>query len=370
MSKEKIDIQKLFEGLDKGILNEETQQKVTELIEETVNARVQAKELLLKEEVEKIKTDLAAEKEKLLTEAQEKEKVLVEQAELFKKELEDTTIEETLKYKKLLEEKAELEISTKTKELEAFQAEAAELVLKEAQDFKTKHQEKLAEDVKNFKAGLVEKIDAYLEAKVTEMIPTAIMESATKLAVLEPLVTGIMESFSKNYVKLDTTSYSVIKEAQTKISTLEAALEQKTKDEVKIKNEKLAVERLVKLNSLTEGLTKVQKEKAVKLLEGVDGKELESRFTKIRDIIIESTSQVSKPVVKPLTESEQKSTVVSQADKAVLDHQLKRVITESEQKTIVTGAKAVETTKTPSSHPQANAWAGRIKPGYIDSKTK
>lgn len=360
-----IDLQKLFEGLDKGILSEETQAKVSKLIEETVDARVSAKEALLKEEHDKIKKELEDEKAKVLKEATENEKVLVEEAEKYKKELEETVIAETVAYKTKLDEE-------KTAEIEKFQKEAEELLLKEATEFKQKQDAVLVEEVKNFKADLVEKVSDYLETKLTEKIPAEIMESATKMAVLEPLVTGIMETFSKNFVKLDTTSFNMINEAKQKISSLETALEEKAKVEVKLKKDKKDVERSLKINSLTEGLTKVQKDKAIKLLEGVELEDLDSRYVKIRDIIIESVEKqpVVKPtpVVKKIEESAKKETTpveksTTQADKALLDHQLKKVISESDQKQIVSGK--VEESASPMSK-----WASKIKPSYIeDSKT-
>lgn len=372
MSTEKIDLQKLFEGLDKGVLNEETQVKVTQLIEETVEARVSAKEQLLKEEVESIKKALEEEKLKVLKESEENEKVLIEQAEKYKKELEETILEETAKYKEIID-------SQKQDEISKFQKEAEELLLAEAKEFKEKQDAVLVEEVKNFKADLVEKVSNYLETKVSELVPAEIMEAATKMAVLEPLVGSIMESFSKNYVKLDTTSYKLLKEAKEKISVLETAVEEKAKAEVKLKKEKRDVEKLMKLNSLTEGLTKAQKEKAVKLLEGVELEELDSRFVKIRDIIIESTT--TKPVVtqqKPQpvkkieesvkkTEESVKTSTATESEKAIIDHQIKKVLTESEQKIIVNGKVDEKEIVPEGADRNINSWAAKVKPSYIQT---
>lgn len=362
---EKIDLQKIFEGLDKGLLNEDTQTKLSSLINETVEARVSAKEKLLTEEIEKAKKALEDDKATFIKEKTENEKVLVEQAEKYKKELEETVIEETVKYKtKIDTEKAE--------EIEKFKKEAEEVLLAEAKDFKTKQDAVLVEEVKNFKAELVEKVSDYLQAKLSQdLIPAEIMESATKMAVLEPLVSGIMETFSKNYVKIDTTSFKLLSEAKEKISSLESAIEEKTKAAIKIQKEKKDVERQMKLNALTEGLTKVQKEKAVKLLEGVELEQLDSRFIKIRDIIIESNTVQTKPVAKPIAqpvkvekieESVKKveaKPIVEKAEKteeekAVLEHQVKKILSESEVKEITTG-------KQPEAPSQISKWASKLQ---------
>jgi hypothetical protein len=361
MSTEKIDLQKIFEGLDKGLLNEETQTKLSSLINETVDARVSAKEKLLTEEIEKVKKALEDDKTKFLVEKAENEKVLVEQAEKYKKELEETVIEETVKYKTKIDTEKDAEIAK-------FQKDAEEVLLAEAKEFKTKQDAVLVEEVKNFKAELVEKVSDYLQTKLSQdLIPAEIMESATKMAVLEPLVAGIMETFSENYVKIDTTSFKLLSEAKTKISALESAIDEKSKAEIKLKREKKDVERLMKLNTLTEGLTRVQKEKAVKLLEGVELEQLDSRFVKIRDIITESNTAQIKPVTKPITQTakiekieesvkkvESIPTEKTEADKAVIDHQVKKILTESEVKQITTGKK-------PEVPTQIGAWASKLK---------
>ncbi len=373
MSTEKINIEKLFDGLEKGVLNEETQTKVSALINETVEARVSAKEKLLLEEVEVIKaklveqtTALETEKAKILKEAEENEKVLVEEAEKYKKELEETVIQETVKYKETLDSK-------KAEEISKFKTDAETLLLEEAKLFKEKQEAVLVEEVKKFKAELLDKVNDYLEVKLTQEIPASIMESATKMAVLEPLVTSIMESFSSNFVKLDTTSYKLLSEAKSKISTLEANLEEKSKIEVKLKKEKKDVEKTLKINALTEGLTRLQKEKAVKLLENVELEQLEPHFNKIKDIIIESnikpaaTIKVVAPVTK-LEESAKKGDVakpvISQADQAILDHQLKAILTESDQKTIITGKTVAQQTLPDGANPQMGSWAKKVTPAY------
>lgn len=367
---EKINLEALFEGMDKNILNEEAQKKIETMINETVDARVSAKEKLLTEEVESLK-------KKIQDEASANEKVLVEQAEKFKKTLEDTVVEETVKFKDSFTQQKEKEVSDLKEQLQT-------LVLEEAKTFKSKQDAVLVEEVKKFRSELTEKVSDYIEAKLSEVIPSEIMESAAKLAVLEPLVGGIMESFSKNFVKLDTSSYKLIKEAKDEIASLQTQLQEKSKLEVKIKKEKQDVERALKVSTLTEGLTQVQKVTAVKLLEGVEVEQLESKFKQIRDIVInesaekkavtpvvekkeeklvESVSPVKTPEVKPV---EKKQT---QAETAVLQHQLKRVLSESEVKAEVSG-KTPEKPKSASLNADVKSWAGKIKPSYLETPTK
>jgi hypothetical protein len=364
----KSTLEALFEGLDKGAVNDELKGKLTKLITETVDARVSAKEKLLTEEVEALKTKLVEEteslKNKLLASAEANEKVLVEEAEKYKKELEEAVIEETVKYKTSVEKNRDEEISKYRGEIEA-------MVLEEAKSWKDTQDAALVEEVKNFKAGMVDKVSDYLEAKLQETVPAEIMESAAKLKVLEPLVHGIMETFSKNFVKLDTTSFKLIKEAKEQIVALEKQIQEKAKAEIALKTEIREVKRNMTVKSLTEGLTQAQKEKAVKLLEGVEVEALESRWSKIRDIVIEDRS-AAKPVVKPaavapaVTKLEEKKVVAvapvvapttTIADKAVIDHQVKKVLNEGESKDGKASA-------APKGNEAIHGWANRIKPKY------
>lgn len=361
----KINLEALFEGIDKTVLTEDAKSKIEMLINETVDARVSAKEKLLTEEVDAVKAKIKAE-----TEANEK--VLVEQAEKYKKTLEETLVEETTKFRDAFTKQKDTELEEAKTNLKA-------LVLQEAKEFKTKQDAVLVEEVKKFRSNLTEKVSDYIEAKISEMIPSEIMESATKLAVLEPLVSGIMESFSKNYIKLDTTSYKMIKESRDEIASLQTQLQEKSKLEVKIKKEKQDVERALKVATLTEGLTQAQKGKAVKLLESVEYENLDKHFAQIRDVIIESKAPAVVEAKKETTPvqklDESKKTdapvkkdekVQSEAQKEVLQHQLKKVLTESEAKA-ESGNKAAPVAKVPAgAHPNMQSWVNKIKPAHLE----
>jgi hypothetical protein len=376
-------LEALFEGLDKGLLTEETKVKLATLINETVDARVAAKEKLLTEEVEALKTQVKTESDKvkadyealtkkLTEETESNEKVLVEQAEKFKKSLEEAVIEETVKYKQHIEKQRDEDMAKRDAELQ-------EITLAEAKSFKDKQDAALVEEVKNFKAELVEKVSSYLEAKLQESIPAEIMESAAKLAVYQPLVESVMKGFADNFVKLDTTSYKLIKEANDNIGKLEGEIQAKAKEIVTLKKEKREVERNVKVKSLTEGLTIQQKEKAIKLLESVELEDLEGHFAKVRDIIIESTvakpaTTAAQPKVEKLVESAKptepaKPAATPIADKAIVDHQVKKVLNEMEVKQIATGAKASSGPKTPDgANENIHKWASKVKPGYTETQ--
>lgn len=320
----------IFSNVQSDLLTEDTRSKIRTLIQETVDAKVKSAEALLKEEFEKKTTEVVSEYEQKKTlleqEMKHNEAVLVEEAEKYKSEIESIVLSETQAYK----EKTQKEIAEETA---AYRAELEKAIIEEAKTYKAKQDAELVEQVKSFKEDLINKVSDYLETQVEESIPQEIMEAATKLEVYEPLVKKIMESFSSNFIKLDTTSYKLIKEARDEISTKEEEIQTLNKDIVRLKKEMKEAERNIKVNNLMEGLTSEQRQRALKLLEGVSVSEIDARWKSIKEmifekkevaetpkqVVVESKTVVQKPVVQ------QKQTI---AENAVVEHQVQKVITE------------------------------------------
>jgi len=351
---DKTALETLLEGIQAGQLDESTKSSISTLINETVEARVSAKEKLLSEAYATKEKELETTKAALLSEAAENEKILVEEAEKYKSELEATVLEEA----KVLKQKVE-------EEKEKFKAEANKILLEEAQEYKANQNAALVEEVKKFKVGLIDKVSEYLEAKLSEAIPAEIMESAARIQVLEPLVEGIMKSFSGNFIKLDTTGYKLIKEAKEEIARLETEVQKSMKDIVVLKKEKREVERHSKIKSLTEGLTSAQREKAVKLLEDVEIEKLETHYESIRDIVTEVSTKPEQKVVQKIEESakpEVKTVVQTPAkpiaDSTAIEFQKKKILNESDKSDAST-----KTSPKKEATPMNN-WAGRVQPKY------
>jgi hypothetical protein len=357
----------LLEGTDKDLLSKEQKEKISGLINETVEARVQAKEKLLAESFatkeKELKESIEAEKAKLAAETAENEKVLVEQAETFKKQLEETVLKQAAEYKTEVETKLADKASTYRKEIET-------LVFNEAKEYKTKQDALLVEEVKKFKEEMIERVSDYLEAKLQSAIPSEIMESASKLSVYQPLVNSIMESFSKNFIKLDDTSYALIKESRDTISKLESDLQSAKKEAIAIAKQKREVEKKVKIGAITEGLTDAQRSKAIKLLESVDVEELDAHFAKIRDIVLESeVKPVAKETPKATEKTTETKTVITEAKKEepkvlpvqqkAIDAQMKKVIADG-----VPAEKAPKKVELTESDKKLNSWASKIQPTY------
>lgn len=293
-------IQKLFEGLDKNILTDETKDQVSSMIEELVNTRVAAKTTEFEEKLKAFES-----REKLLV---AKEKILAEEAENFAKKIakdfrdrEQIMFEELDNYKALAEQIVLESCDEYRKAIEEIVIEEAEnsrkhmesILVSEAGEFKKQQDTALAEEVNRFKDDLVEKISEFMESELTKAIPEDIMEAAAENAALKPLVEGMINTFGKNYIQLDSTSMDVIKEAKAEINKLNEAYNVKAKETVRLSAKVRELEKTLKLESLTKGMTASQKEKTFKLLEGYNVDEVENKFNQIKDIII--TESVRQP---------------------------------------------------------------------------
>jgi len=308
---DKVVLEQIFEGLDKNLVSAELRQKVSEMIEGVVKTRVEAltqelaaKEALFIEEAGKLKSEYDAKEAALLEQVSQKEQVLEEEAIAFAEkvaksinEKEAIMVEEVENYRVQVEGLVAEEASAYRDHLEQIVKEESDnyrnyiesIALEEASNHKSQQDAVLAKEVGEFKKEMVDKISEFFEAELVKNIPTEVMEAAVKLSAYEPLIEGVMGVFSKNYIKLDTTSYEVIKEARKTNEDLTQSLNAKVKDNVRLGAKVKDLEKKSKISDLTEGMTVDQRKKAVQLLENYNLEELDAKFTQVKDIIIESS---------------------------------------------------------------------------------
>jgi len=308
---DKTVLEQIFEGLDKNLVSAELRQKVSEMIEGVVKTRVEAltqdlaaKEAVFLEEAGKLKSEYETKEKSLMDLIAQKEKVLEEEANAFAEkvvgsinEKEAIMVEEVENYRKQVEQLVAEEASAYRDHLESIVKEESEnyknfvesIAIEEARNHKTQQDAVLAKEVGEFKKEMVDKISEFFEAELVKNIPQEVMESAVKLSAYEPLVESIMGVFSKNYIKLDTTSYEVIKEARKANEDLTLSINAKVKDNVRLAARNKELEKRAKISEITEGMTIDQRKKAVQLLENYNLEEIDAKFAQVKDIIIESS---------------------------------------------------------------------------------
>jgi len=252
----KIDLSKIF-GDQVSELSEEQVTQICGRIEDIVESRVKAK------------IDLQTE----IAEAEAKEK-----------------------YDTLLGESTEDYTSTISGMEEALLEKASayqETIVEKAESFVVEFVENKEKEIEEFQEGLVDKLDKYLELELEKNIPQEFHEAAAKVAVMEPIVQDVMESFKKNYIKCDTESFGLLKEAHSEITDLRTQLSEATKEQMDLNHKFKTAERSMKISKVCEGLTTAQMEKAQKLLEGVDVNQIEDKYEMIRDYVLEDVQTSS-----------------------------------------------------------------------------
>jgi len=349
----------IFKNVDSKLLTEDVKKEVETLLTEAIDVKVDAKIQELKESYDAKTVELTESFAKKEQEIKEKaaadERVLIEEAEKHKKELEQAVIEETKSYK----ERTEKELA---EEATKYREEVESMVLQEAKELKARQDAALVEEVKKFREEMIDKVSDYIEAQLSESIPTELMEAAAKLEVYQPLVESIQNAFSANYIKLDGTSYKLIKEARDEIQNLKGEIQNKAKEEIKLKKQLKNVERNIKIENLTEGLTAKQKGRAVKLLEGVELESLDAKFGQIRDVLIESDKPAEVPSEKKVEKlDESKKTpepVKDEIEAEIVKHQVKKVLSETQVKEVINESKTP--TQPEGSNRNMSSWKNRL----------
>jgi hypothetical protein len=340
-------IKELFEGFDAKLVSEDLQEKVKGMIDDVVESRVAAlstemedKESFFLKEAKKLKSECAAKIKKIKESYDSKEKILEEEAKNFSakvlkslEEKEAIMVEEVNEFKAMAEQVvAEESKSFRDMTIEAVVEETTNyrnyiesIALEETMAYRKEQDAVLANDVSTFKESLVDQISEFMEAELTKSIPEEIMEAAVKVSAYEPLVESIVDVFGKNYIKVDNTSYEVIKEARKENEELAESLNEKSKDVVRLGAEVKKLEKDLKIYSLTEGMTAPQKAKTVKLLESCSVEDIDGEFNKVKDIIIEESVKAPKKTAKKKIVTESNKSVTKPSKKILSDVAKKKI---------------------------------------------
>jgi hypothetical protein len=308
--------QAIMETLKKALgesLSETAASEISTYLDSLVTDRAKASTLSLQEQLETAKKQLAESKKKIaeqeatfqkeaesfageLAEAfSKKEAILFEELNNFKEQTVQVVEQTSTEYRSQVEKMVEDVAAEYRNTLETEMVE-------EAKNFRIKQEAALAEDVNKYRKDLLEKLDQYLESELPKHLPEGIMEAAAKAKAYEGLVEGMLSTFAKNYIKLDSTGYEALKAAKKESNSIAEQYNAKVKEAVSLTAQVRDLEKKVKLGHLTEGMTQSQKARAAKLLESATASDVEKKFDAVKDYIIsESVKPQSKaaPVVAP-----------------------------------------------------------------------
>jgi hypothetical protein len=281
-------------------LNEEVSNQISGYLDQLVSDRTSASTLeltekvsklvkenkLLRDSIKKQEHEFKCEAERFATELAEafaqKESILFEEVENYKKETVKVVEEVSKEYRNEVE----------TMVMEEFQ-EARQIMIDEAKNFRLSQEAALAEDVKAYQTDLLEKLDQFLEAEIPNNIPEGIMEAVAKNKALEEIVEGVMNVFSEKSIRLDEASEKVLKDARKEYEHLAESYNAKVKEAVSLTAKVRELDKENKISQLTEGMTIAQKKTARKLLESATSSDVEKRFESIKDLIIKESVKPS-----------------------------------------------------------------------------
>ena len=160
----------------------------------------------------------------------------------------------------------------KEKATSIFEAAVIARVNAEMDKVTSSLEEKYAADVADYKEGIVEKIDSYLNYVVENYIKDneLAIENGLRTEIAEDFMAGLKVLFKEHYIEVPEEKYDVIGELQAKAEELEAKLDEAIGHNVDLNKEVTSLKRIAVVEELSKDLADTEAAKLGKLLEGVD----------------------------------------------------------------------------------------------------
>jgi|CryBogDrversion2_2_1035213.scaffolds.fasta_scaffold05540_2 hypothetical protein len=169
-------------------------------------------------------------------------------------------------------------------------------------------EEKLEESYIEIKEDMMSNIDAYLNYAVAEWASDnrLAIENNIRAQVTESFINGLKGLFEEHYVEIPEDKVDVVESLAMRIEELETLVNETTADNIELT--KLVNEKEVReiSDSLTEGMTSVQKDKFVKLTEAVsysDANEFRKKANVIKETYFAGKSDIKVVEDRLLSES-------------------------------------------------------------------
>jgi len=160
----------------------------------------------------------------------------------------------------------------KAKATSIFEAAVIARVNSEMDKVASSLEEKYATDVAEYKDGIVEKIDSYLNYVVENWMKEneLALENGLRTEIAEDFMSGLKVLFKEHYIEVPEEKYDVIGELQAKAAELEAKLDEAIGSNVDLNKEVTSLKRQAVVEELSKDLADTEAAKLGKLLEGVD----------------------------------------------------------------------------------------------------
>ena len=160
----------------------------------------------------------------------------------------------------------------KQKATSIFEAAVIARVNSEMEKVVTSLEEKYAADVADYKDGIVEKIDSYLNYVVENWMKEneLALENGLRTEIAEDFMVGLKNLFKEHYIEVPEEKYDVIGELQAKAESLESKLDEAIGSNVELNKEVISLKRQAVIEEMSKDLADTESAKLTKLLEGVD----------------------------------------------------------------------------------------------------
>ena len=184
-----------------------------------------------------------------------------------------------------------------------FEAAVAVRVEEEVKTLEEQFAQKLEEAQNEFTAGLVDKVDEYLDYVVSEWQKEneVAIQNNLKAEIAEDFMVGIKNLFVENYIDIPDDKVDLVNDMAEKLSTAEQDLDKKIQENSDLVAQLNGYKKDAIVADVTEGLTEVQVEKLKSLAENIEfisEEDYKEKLTLTKKKYFESVKEESKQEVQ------------------------------------------------------------------------
>lgn len=167
-----------------------------------------------------------------------------------------------------------------------FEAAVLTRVKEEVARIEAEFESKLAEQVAKNTEGLVEQVDGYLGYIAEQWMAQneIALERGIKSEILESFVAGMKSLFEEHYIDVPEEKYDVLGEMEDRIGELEAKLNEQVAANIELSKTISEAKRAEIVKTVSEGLTDIETEKFLGLVEELSYEDAATFETKVKTI--------------------------------------------------------------------------------------
>ena len=167
-----------------------------------------------------------------------------------------------------------------------FEAAVVARVNNEMEKVVAQIEEQNETQLNEYREAMVEKVDSYMNYIVEQWMEEnqLAVENGLRNEITEEFMTGLKALFKESYIEVPEDKYDVLDDLTNKVESLTAELDETISDNVTLANEVTQFRKTSVFEQVTDGLADTEKEKLVKLIEGVEYENDESYAEKVKVI--------------------------------------------------------------------------------------